>query len=114
MLAAGRLNQKITIQSVALAKDDYHEQQETWSDVCTVPASLQPVAASEQISADRLETQQRLLVTIRHRSDVTVKNRIKHVYCGVARFYDIVSVTDRDMRRRALDIIATYEQDNVV
>lgn len=114
MLRTGRLNQHVTIQSKALAKNQYYEQAETWADTVTVPANVQPVAASELVVADRLETQQRLLITIRYRTDVTVKNRIKHVYCGSTRFYDIVSVTDRDMRRRVLDIVAVYEQDNAV
>ncbi len=114
MLRTGSLRERVTIQSLTLTKDSYHEQQESWTDVATVPASVRPVSASEQVTADRLETQQRLLVTIRFRTGVTDKNRLKHVHCGTTRYYDIVSITDRNMRGKALDIIATYEQDNVV
>ena len=113
-LSTGRLNQRVTIQSVTLAKDQYHEQAETWTDVATVPASVNPVAAVEQVTADRLETQQRLIITIRYRSDVTVKNRLEHVLRNNTRYYKIVSVVDRDMRQRVLDLVCTYEQDNLV
>ena len=112
MLRAGRLSERITIQGKTLTKNDYHEQTETWTDTCTVSASVRPQSAGEQVSADRLETQQRFLITIRHRNDVTVKNRIKHVHANATRYYDIVSITDRGMRGRALDIIGVYEQDN--
>lgn len=112
MLRTGSLRERVTIQSKTLAKDQYHEQQETWTDDCTVYASVRPVSANEQVTADRLETQQRMLITIRYRTGVTVKNRLKHVQDGTTRYYDISSVTNRNMRNRALDIIGIYEQDN--
>jgi len=114
MLRTGTLREHVTIQVKTLTTDQYHEQSEAWADVATVPAAVGPIPATEQVTADRLETQQRLLITIRYRTDVTVKNRLKHVYCGETRYYDVVSVTDRGMRRRALDITAVYEQDNQV
>lgn len=114
MLRTGRLRERVTIQSKTLVKDQYHEQQETWTDDCTVYASVRPTSAFEQVSADRLETQQRLIITIRYRDGVTVKKRFKHVQGTSTRYYDIVSITDRGMRGRVLDIVALYEQDNEV
>lgn len=112
MLRAGAFRERVTIQSKTLAKDAFHEQEETWADVACVPASVVPQSASEQISADRIETQQRLLVTIRHRTDVTVKNRLEHIHDGITRYYDILSVNPRGYRKKAVDIVAVYEQDN--
>ena len=112
MLRTGRLRERVTIQSKTLAKDQYHEQQETWTDDCTVYASVRPASAREQVAADRLETQQRMIITMRYRTGVTVKNRLKHVQGTSTRYYDIVTVTDRDMRGRVLDIVGIYEQDN--
>ncbi len=114
MLRTGSLRERVTIQSKTLTTDQYHEQSESWSDVCSVYASVRPVSANEQVTADRLETQQRMVITIRYRKGVAVKNRLKHVQDGAARYYSVESVTNRDFRNRVLDIIAVYEQDNLV
>ena len=111
MLRAGRLRERITIQSVTLSKDQYHEQSESWSDVCTVSASVVPRATSEVIVSDRPEVQQLLDITIRYRQGVTVKNRIKHTQDGTVRYYDILSLTNEGLRNRVLSIVAAYNQD---
>lgn len=114
MLRAGRLRERLTIQSVTLTTNAYHEQQEAWTDGCTVSASIRPDPAFEGVVSDRLETEQRLVITIRYRAGITVKNRFKHVQNGVTRYYDIVSVNNRGFRNRVLDISASYKQDNQV
>jgi len=114
MLRSGSLRETLTLQVKTITKDQYHENSETWSDVTNVCASVQPLAASEQVKADRLETQQRLVITMRYRTGVTVKNRFTHNDCGTIKAYDIVSVNNRDGRNRVLDIVALYEQDNAV
>lgn len=114
MLRTGSLRERVTIQSVTLVKDAYHEQQETWTDVCTVHASVTPVNSFEGVAADRLETEQRMLIKIRYRDGVTVKNRLKHVQGGATRYYDINSVTNVGFRDKVLEIQAVYRQDNQV
>ena len=111
MLRAGQLRERITFQSKTLAPNQYHEQQETWTDLCSVNASVVPESAREAVAAQRLETQQGLNITVRYRDDITVKNRIKHIQSGSTRFYDVVSVTNRGLRNRVLDIVAVFEQD---
>lgn len=114
MLKSGSLRERITIQSVTLVKNAYHEQQETWADDCTVKASVRPDPAFEGVTSDRLETEQRLVITMRYRQGVTVKNRLKHVQDGATRYYDVISVNNRGFRNRVLDIAASYKQDNQV
>lgn len=114
LLRAGTMRERVTIQSVTLTKDDYHEQVETWADGCTVKASVRPDPAFEGVVSDRLETEQRLVVTIRHRGGVTVKNRLKHVQNGTARYYDVISVNNRGFGNRVLDLFVSYKQDNQV
>lgn len=111
MLRAGRLRERITIQSRTLTKDQYHEQSESWTDVCTVSASVVPQAAGESITADRPEVQQLLNITIRYRTGVTVQNRIKHVQGSETRYYEVLSVTNVGLRNRVLNIVASYKQD---
>ena len=112
MLRAGRLKERITFQSVSYTTDEHHEQSPTWTDVCTVAASVVPQPTREAIAADRPEVQQTLNITCRYRRGLTVKNRIKHVQNGSTRYYEILSITDRDFRNRALDITAVWRQDN--
>ena len=112
MLRAGRLRERITFQSVSYASDDHHEQVATWSNVCSVRASVVPQRNSEQITADRPEVQQVMNITCRYRRGLTVQNRIKHVQNGSTRYYEILSITDRGFRNRALDITAVWRSDN--
>ena len=111
MLRAGSLRESITLQSVSYTIDDYHEQSATWADVATVKASVVPVATSEAIAAQRPEVQQVLRIAIRYRDGLTVKNRIKHVQGSSTRYYEILSITNRGLRDRVLDIEAAYLQE---
>lgn len=112
MLRSGQLRECLTLQSVAYTKDAYHEQAATWSDVATVRASVVPRQTREAISADRPEVLQQVDITMRYRPGVTVKNRFKHEQNGSTRYYEILSVTDRGLRNRVLDIVGSWRSDN--
>lgn len=105
MLRAGRLRQRVTIQTRTLAKNQYHEQVATWTSGACVPADVVPFRAEEQTVADRLETQQRYRVTIRYRSDVS--NKVRLLWGTTA--LDVHQVIDRDARGRVLDLICSAE-----
>ena len=112
MLKSGQLRETLTLQSVSYTKDDNHERVATWSDVCNVKASVVPRATSEVTVSERPEVQQLVDITMRYRKSLTVKNRFKHVQDGSTRYYEILSVTNRGLRNRVLDIVGAWRADN--
>lgn len=105
MLRAGRLRQRVTIQTRTLTKNAYHEQIETWTDGACIPADVVPYRGEEQVQGDRLETQQRYRVTVRYNSAITNKIRLKW---GTS-YLDVHQVVNRDERGRAMDLICSVE-----
>ena len=105
MLRAGRLRHLVTIQSRTVTKNQYHENVETWTDGACIPVDVVPVSASESVTADQLETQQRYRVTVRYNSAITNKSRLK----WGSSFLDVHQVIDRDERGRAMDLICSKE-----
>lgn len=81
-MLVGALRERVTIQSVSLSPDSYGEPIETWTNLATAPTvwanfRTKPggerfVSGGEQVIAQLIHT-----VTIRHRTDVTVKMRLK-------------------------------------
>lgn len=80
-MLVGALRERVTIQSASLSPDSYGEPIEAWSNLATVPTvwaniKTKPggerfVGGAEQVIAQVVHT-----VTIRHRTDVTVKMRL--------------------------------------
>jgi SPP1 family predicted phage head-tail adaptor len=70
VIAAGRLNRRITIQRPGVAKDAYGHPSAGWIDVATVWAHIKPMSTRERI---RLGAQESLLthtVRVRYREDL--------------------------------------------
>jgi SPP1 family predicted phage head-tail adaptor len=80
-MLVGALRERVTIQSATLQQDSYGEPIATWSNLVTTPtvwANIRSkaggerfVSGGEQVIAQLIHT-----VTIRHRTDVTVKMRL--------------------------------------
>ena len=76
----GRMDQRVTFQSVTRATDNMGGAVETWANVPSIPtvwANVRPLPrSSETVGADRVEARGRYLVTIRHRSDIDESTRM--------------------------------------
>jgi SPP1 family predicted phage head-tail adaptor len=105
MLRAGRLRQRVTVQSRTLTKNQYHEQVETWTSGECIPADVVPFRSAEGVAGDRLETQERYRVTIRYNAAITNKHRLMWGTVPL----EIHQVIDRDNRGRAMDLICSVE-----
>ena len=77
MPAAGALDQRVIIQRRTTGEDALGQRVESWSDVCTVWASAQPLRGRELIAADAVQSKVSVRFRIRHRSGVTGTLRVQ-------------------------------------
>lgn len=108
-LAAGKLDRRITLQRAILSKDDYNNDVETWSDLCTIWASYAPVSDGEKFRAGERASEIGARFTIRYSSqvaDLSPKDQL--VFQG--RTYAITRVKELE-RRVGLEITVVGRDD---
>ncbi|TXH06683.1 MAG: head-tail adaptor protein [Rhodocyclaceae bacterium] len=68
-ISAGQLNHRIRIQRPMLIKDALGAPSQTWADVATVWADIQPLSGREARMADRIAAEITHQITVRYRSE---------------------------------------------
>lgn len=69
-MRAGKLRQRVILQSPSGSRDAVGERTTTWTDVATVWASVNPLTARELIAAGQMQSELSHRVRIRHSSAV--------------------------------------------
>lgn len=101
MIAAGRLNQRITIEQPASEHDAAGQPIRTWSTLVEdVPAAVESVAGNETIRGRQVSAEATTLFTTRYRADVTTRMRVSYE----GRTLNIVRAADPYGDRRELRI----------
>jgi SPP1 family predicted phage head-tail adaptor len=100
---AGKLRHRVTVQFKTVTPDAYGGPVETWTDVCTAWASVEPLQGRELANAQTVNTETTTRITMRYMPGVIAANRI--VFEG--KFYNIQSVIDTEMKHRELVIMAS-------
>lgn len=98
---AGRLNQRVTLRSKAVTQDVWGAPVETWSDVDTVWAAVEPLSGREFFAAAQVQAEQLTRITIRYRTGVTPAMLVAHG----ARRYDVQAVIDWRERHEFLQLM---------
>jgi SPP1 family predicted phage head-tail adaptor len=88
----GALRHELALEAVALTADGAGGHTQTWSEVGTVFAMIEPVTASATFGADQTLETVTHRVTLRHRPGVASGMR----FTGNGRSFDIVTVHDPD------------------
>ncbi|MBM4299281.1 MAG: head-tail adaptor protein, partial [Deltaproteobacteria bacterium] len=68
--AAGRLDKRVTLQSAVLVRDGHGQPIETWSNVATVWAAIEPIRGREFFAAKQFSAEVTHKLVIRYRSGV--------------------------------------------
>jgi SPP1 family predicted phage head-tail adaptor len=102
-MEAGKLRHNITIQQKAIGVDAFGGPTETWTDVVSVWASVEPLQGRELANAQTVNAETTTRITMRYRPWVIPANRI--IFEG--KFYNIQSVVDPGMQHRELIILAS-------
>jgi SPP1 family predicted phage head-tail adaptor len=76
LVAAGFLDQRITIQTLTVVRGALGGHDETWSPLATVWAQMMDMTGREIFQAKAMGSAATVLITIRYRSDVRASQRI--------------------------------------
>lgn len=105
MLPAGRLNQRVTLQSKSVTRDGMGNEVVTWSDVATVHAAVEPVRGREFVSLRAAQSDLTTRITIRYRAGVTTAMRVLHD--GAT--YDVREIINPRSRNESLELMCVAE-----
>lgn len=100
-VAAGQLDQRITLQQRAAGQDSRGQESTTWSDVATVWASAQPLRGREFFAAAQVQAEATVRFRIRYRDGVVPTMRV----LWRSQPYDINSVIDVDGGKHTLELM---------
>jgi len=102
---AGELKHKITIQELQRVPDGYGGYTETWNNVATAWAKIQPLKGSERYQAQQVASELSHKITLRYLSGVKPSMRI--VY-GL-RVFNIIAVINVKKRNEVLELLCEEE-----
>ena len=100
-MRAGRLRQRVTLQSKVAVQNDSGEEVITWTDVATVWASVEPLRGREFVEARRAGAEETTRIVMRYRDGVTPEMRVT----WGDHDYDILSVVHVDTRQREIQLM---------
>lgn len=104
-MEAGRLTQRVTIQSAGVTRNSIGEEVRSWSDVATVWAEIRPLSARELINAKAAMAQVTTRITIRYRAGLLPSMRVVH---GTT-VYQITEIIDQGMKHETLECLCFAE-----
>jgi SPP1 family predicted phage head-tail adaptor len=99
---AGDYRKLVTIQQRSLTQDSYGGQSETWSDVMTVWASIEPLSSRELMAAQAVQSETTHQIRIRYMPGITADMRA--VYNG--RYFNLARPLNTEERNIELVIPA--------
>ena len=111
-MRSGTLRERVTIQAATVSQDSYGEPIETWANLATNPtvwASVGSRASGERFisGGEQIQATVSHTVTIRYRTDVTVKMRLQW---RTSRYLYVENVVDPDGRKADLVLMCREEQ----
>jgi len=97
----GDLRNKITIQVQSSTKDDYGALIETWTDVKTIWAAVNPINGREYFAAESVNSEITHRVKARYTSGITPDMRVKFG----TRYFNILSIINYEERNIELQLM---------
>jgi SPP1 family predicted phage head-tail adaptor len=103
----GFLNRRLALEAPVESADGAGGVTRTFSEIATLWVSVMPVSAARAIEAERLGAKVTHRLHLRFSDDITTRHRFR----DGARIYRIVTIRDRDGRKRFLEIEAKERVD---
>ena len=100
-MKAGALRHQVTIQRLTITQGSAGEVIETWSDVATVYAAVEPLSGREYWQAQQVAAETSIRVRIRYRAGLETTMRVIHD----DRTLEILSIVDPEERHRELQLM---------
>lgn len=101
-ITAARLNHRVTIQEHVTGRDEWGQPVDTWQDVATVWASVEPLRGQEYFAAQQVSAAVTARIRIRYRPGIRPDMRVLYG----ERIYNITSVIDPEERHEELQLMA--------
>jgi len=106
-LESGALDKRVTIQSPTRTDDGGGGQTISYTDVSTVWANISPGTGREFVAAQQITPELSHVVTMRYRTTVSPKHRLKYTDSAGTRVFTIQAVSDPDLRHEQLVLYCT-------
>lgn len=103
----GLLNRRLALEAPVESADGAGGVTRAFSEIATLWVSVTPVSAARQIEAERLGAKVTHRLHLRFSDDITTRHRFR----DGNRIYRIMTIRDRDGRRRFLEIEAEERVD---
>lgn len=100
-MRAGRLDQRVTIQSATVSVDSVGEPVHSWATFAEVWAEVLPMTGREYLRAQSLNVAETIRITVRYLAGVNETMRVLHG----SRTYHIRSVIDVESRQKTLELM---------
>lgn len=101
----GQLRHKVIIQSLTETQNTYGEPIKTWATFATRRAAIKTVSGSEKMSSKQLNSEAKIIFTLRYLSGVTTKMRVSYD----SRIFDIIAI-DNGIERQKATLLECIEQ----
>lgn len=95
-MRGGDLDRRVIIYTATTATDSFGQDVATDAILATVWAKITPVGGGEDTEGNKVTASNRVMFTIRHRTDVTEKMKVKFD----SEYYDILTIEKPDRKRR--------------
>ena len=100
-MESGKLDKRITLQANVPTKNSDGEYVDTYIDVATVWAAVEPLSGNRYFQAQQANSDVSGVVRIRYRADVKPTMRIQYI----GRYFKIVSVINPNEAKKELHIL---------
>lgn len=102
-MRAGKLRHLVQLQNLESGQDDYGAPFNEWADGDAVYASVEPLNGRELFSAQQVNAETTVRITMRYRPDITQRTRIKYR----DKFFNIQTLINPEMRNRELILMCS-------
>ena len=100
-MRSGRLNKRVTIQELSISKDQFNADIESWADVITVWAHIEPLRGREYWQAKQVVAEVTGRITIRYQQGIDEKMRVTYG----DNTYNILAVINPEEGNRILQLL---------
>lgn len=104
----GKLRHRVTLQESAAVRDSFGAEVETWTDITTLWASVEPLSGREYFAAQQVNTEISTKITLRYRAGIKPEMQILFA----SRVFEILSVVNPEEKNTQLVLMCKEVPDN--
>jgi SPP1 family predicted phage head-tail adaptor len=108
LVRSGDLNRRVTLQQRSTSQDSFGERSQTWLDVMTVWAAIEPLSGRELELAQKLSSEVTHRLTVRYQSSLTDTRAVAGMRALYkSRIFNIQAAMNEDEANVRIHLLAT-------